>query len=117
MKQRRRIYYTETDKALMWDRWEEGESLSSIARFFDRHHSAIQGILSRTGGIRPPRRTRSQSALTLTAHSTVVTIPILLCRTQIQPGMKLRLAQAVHYGHPSKSNRDRTTVTIINERV
>jgi IS30 family transposase len=65
MKQRRRIYYTETDKALMWDRWEEGESLNSIARLFDRHHSAIQGILSRTGGIRPPQRTRSQRALTL----------------------------------------------------
>ena len=65
MKQRRRIYYTETDKALMWDRWEEGESLNSIAGLFDRHHSAIQGILSRTGGIRPPQRTRSQRALTL----------------------------------------------------
>jgi IS30 family transposase len=65
MKQRRRIYYTETDKALMWDRWEEGESLTSIARLFDRHHSAIQGILSRTGGIRPPQRTRSRRALTL----------------------------------------------------
>ncbi len=64
MKQRRRIYYTETDKTLMWDRWEEGESLCSIARLFDRHHSAIQGILSRTGGIRPPPRTRSQRALT-----------------------------------------------------
>jgi len=65
MKQRPRIYYTETDKTLMWDRWEEGESLCSIARLFDRHHSAIQGILSRTGGIRPPPRTRSQRALTL----------------------------------------------------
>ncbi len=65
MKQRRRIYYTETDKALMWDRWQKGESLNSIARLFDRHHSAIQGILSRTGGIRPPQRRRSQRALTL----------------------------------------------------
>jgi len=65
MKQRRRIDYTETDKALMWDRWQKGESLNSIARLFDRHHSAIQGILSRTGGIRPPQRRRSQRALTL----------------------------------------------------
>ena len=45
MKQRTRIYYTETDKALMWDRWQQGESLNSIARHFDRHHSAIQGII------------------------------------------------------------------------
>jgi hypothetical protein len=51
MKYRPRIYYTETDKALMWDRWQQGESLNSIARHFDRHHSAIQGILSRTSGI------------------------------------------------------------------
>jgi len=65
MKQRPRIYYTETDKSLMWDRWQKGESLNSIARLFDRHHSAIQGILSRTGGIRPPQRQRSQRALTL----------------------------------------------------
>ena len=65
MKQRPRIYYTETDKTLMWDRWQKGESLHSIARLFGRHHSAIQGILSRTGGIRPPQRRRSQRALTL----------------------------------------------------
>jgi IS30 family transposase len=65
MKQRARIYYTEADKVLMWDRWQKGESLSSIARLFDRHHSAIQGILGRTGGIRPPQRRRSRLALTL----------------------------------------------------
>jgi IS30 family transposase len=65
MKQRPRIYYTETDKSLMWDRWQLGESLNSIARLFDRHHSAIQGIFSRTGGIRPPQRQRSSRALTL----------------------------------------------------
>ncbi len=65
MKQRPRIYYTETDKALMWDHWQKGESLNSIARHFDRHHSAIQGILSRTGGIRPAERGRSGLALTL----------------------------------------------------
>ena len=65
MKQRPRIYYTESNKALMWDRWQKGESLNSIARLFDRHHSAIQGVLSRTGGIRPATRKRSRLALTL----------------------------------------------------
>ena len=65
MKQRPRIYYTEANKALMWDRWQKGESLNSIARLFDRHHSAIQGVLARTGGIRPPRRRRSRLALTV----------------------------------------------------
>ena len=65
MKNRKRIYYTEADKALMWDRWQKGESLHSIARLFDRHHPSIQGVLARTGGIRPAKRTRSRLALTL----------------------------------------------------
>ncbi len=65
MKYPTRIYYTETDKALMWDRWQKGESLNSIARLFGRSHSSIQGILARTGGIRPVPRRRSRLALTL----------------------------------------------------
>jgi hypothetical protein len=28
MKQRPRIYYSEVQKAMMWDRWQRGESLS-----------------------------------------------------------------------------------------
>jgi len=35
-----RIYYTEADKGLMWDRWEKGESLNAIARHFGRSHSS-----------------------------------------------------------------------------
>jgi hypothetical protein len=56
MKYRTRIQYTETDKALMWERWRQGESLHTIARLFDRNHTSIGGILSRTGGIRPSPR-------------------------------------------------------------
>ena len=56
MKMRPRIYYTETDKALMWDRWQKGESLHSIARLFDRGHSSIQRILAETGGSQKKRR-------------------------------------------------------------
>ena len=47
MKQRPRIYYTEAQKALMWDRWQKGETMASIARLFDRGHSSIQGIFLR----------------------------------------------------------------------
>ena len=65
MKYRTRIFYTEADKALMWDRWQKGDSLHAIARLFDRSHGSIAGILSRTGGIRPPKRTRSKRALSL----------------------------------------------------
>jgi len=65
MKYRRRTFYTEADKALMWDRWQRGDSLHEIARLFDRHHSSVRGILERTGGIRPPERRRSSRSLTL----------------------------------------------------
>ena len=65
MKRRARIYYSEADKVLMWDRWQQGDSLASIARGFDRHHSSVESILKRTGGIRPPRRQRSRLALSL----------------------------------------------------
>jgi IS30 family transposase len=65
MKYRARIYYTETQKAEMWDRWQQGDSLHAIAGLFDRGHSSIQRILMETGGIRPPQRRRSRLALTL----------------------------------------------------
>jgi IS30 family transposase len=63
IKQRPRIYYTESDKALMWDRWQKGDSLHSIADLFDRGHSSVQRILGEAGGIRPPQRRRSRLAL------------------------------------------------------
>jgi len=65
MKYRSRTYYTEQQKALMWERWQKGDSLQKIAQLFDRNHSVVQGILVRTGGIRPAPRYRSTLALTL----------------------------------------------------
>ena len=65
MAYRTRIYYTDDQKAEMWDRWQRGESLHTIAQLFDRGHSSIQRILAETGGIRPPERRRSRLALTL----------------------------------------------------
>ena len=65
MKRRPRIYYTESQKALMWDRWQKGDSLAQIAQLSDRYHSSIERILAETGGIRPAPRSRSRLALTL----------------------------------------------------
>ena len=65
MKQRTRRYFTQTEMGEVWDRWENGESLNSIARSLERGHSAVQGMLSRTGGIRPAPKRRSRIALTL----------------------------------------------------
>jgi IS30 family transposase len=65
MKQRPRIYYTEEQRSLMWDRWQKGETLGSIARLFDRHHSSVERIIRESGGIRPPPRHRSSRSLSL----------------------------------------------------
>ena len=65
MKQRPKTYYTEDQKSLMWDRWQKGETLGSIARLFDRHHSAVARIIGKSGGIRPPPRHRSSRCLSL----------------------------------------------------
>ena len=71
MKYRQRIYYTETDKALMWDRWQKGESLQTIAQLFNRNHSSIAGVLLRTGGIRPPKRIRCEFELSLSEREEI----------------------------------------------
>ena len=65
MKRRPRIYYTESQKALMWERWQAGDSLQQIAQLFDRYHSSIERILAESGGIRPAQRRPSRLALTL----------------------------------------------------
>ena len=63
MKYRTRTFYTAEQKAHMWDRWERGDSMASIARLFDREHSSVFGQLSPTGGIRPATRKRSKRVL------------------------------------------------------
>jgi hypothetical protein len=65
MKYRQRTFYSDKQKSEMWDRWQRGESLSSIGRQFNRASSSIYPLLARTGGIRPPERVRSRLALTL----------------------------------------------------
>ncbi|MCP4385517.1 MAG: IS30 family transposase, partial [Hyphomicrobiales bacterium] len=68
---RRRIYFTEKQKAEIWDRWQRGESMRSIGRRFDRNSSSIFPLLARTGGIRPAARRRSRLALTLSEREEI----------------------------------------------
>ena len=77
---RRRIYFTEKQKAEIWDRWQRGETMSSIGRLFDRNSSSIYPLLARTGGIRPPERRRSRLAMTLAE------------REEISRGLKAKLS-------------------------
>jgi IS30 family transposase len=71
MKYRTRIYYTDSQKALMWERWKEGWTLHQIGQLFDRAHTSVQKILAETGGFRPPQRSRSATALTLTEREEI----------------------------------------------
>ncbi len=65
MKQRKRIYYSPEQKALIWDRYKRGDSLHDIARMFDRFHSSIMPTIYQTGGYRPPERKRHPQSLSL----------------------------------------------------
>ena len=65
MKYRTRTFYTAKQKSEMWDRWQRGESMSSIGRHFNRASSSIFPHLAQFGGIRPPDRKRSRYALSL----------------------------------------------------
>src|SRR4029450_7624747 len=71
MKQRPRIYYSATQRAIIWDRWRKGETIHQIAGLFDRFHSSIQRILAESGGIRRAERHRSKSALTATEREEI----------------------------------------------
>jgi transposase, IS30 family len=71
MKQRPRIYYSASQRAVIWDRWRKGETIHQIAGLFDRGHSSIQRILAESGGIRPTERRRSKLALTLSEREEI----------------------------------------------
>lgn len=80
MVHRSRIKYTTEKMTLIWNCWKEGQSLRGIGRLFDRHSSSIYGLISRTGGIRPPERVRSKHSLSLSE------------REEISRGIALRLS-------------------------
>src|SRR6516225_8515652 len=71
MKQRRRIYYSAVQRSEIWDRWQAGESMRSIGRWFDRKSSSVFSVISPTGGIRPPVRHRAKQALTLSEREEI----------------------------------------------
>ena len=65
MKRRTRIYTTPEQKAIIWDRYKQGDSLHDIARMFDRYHSSVMPTIHQTGGYRPSVRKRHRLALSL----------------------------------------------------
>ena len=59
------VGFTAAQKAELWDRWREGESLKAIGRAFGKPSSSIFAHIRPTGGISPVPRRRSRLALTL----------------------------------------------------
>ena len=95
---RKRRYFTQSEMEEVWDRCENGESLNSIARGLERGHSAVQGMLSRTGGIRPAPKRRSGLALTLAEREEI--------SRGIASGLSIRAIAAQLVRAPSTISRE-----------
>lgn len=52
-------------KAVLWQRWKDGQSLSDIGRALGKHAGSVHGVVSSNGGFIPSPRRRSRLALTL----------------------------------------------------
>ena len=52
-------------KADLWQRWKQGQSLSEIGRALGKHAGSIHGVVSSNGGCIPAIRRRARQALTL----------------------------------------------------
>ncbi len=64
MKQGARRYFTSAERAQMWRRHTQGDTICAIARDLARHPSTVHKALARSGGIRPAPKRRSARVLT-----------------------------------------------------
>jgi IS30 family transposase len=62
---KKRTPLSATQRAEVWRRWKAGESLHAIGRALGKEHVVVHLLLKRHGGIAPPVRRRSRTALTL----------------------------------------------------
>lgn len=65
MAQRGRPGLSAAQKAELWNRWKDGQSLSDIGRALGKHAASIHCVLRWQGGVAPRPRRRSRLALTL----------------------------------------------------
>jgi IS30 family transposase len=63
MRVRRRRGLSVGERADLWRRWKEGQSLSDIGRALDKAPGSVHGFLSARGGIAPAARRRSDRVL------------------------------------------------------
>jgi IS30 family transposase len=58
-------------KAELWARWRQGQSLSEIGRALGKHAASIFGVVAQRGGIAPSIRRRGSEALTLSEREEI----------------------------------------------
>ncbi len=63
--------FSEAEKTLIWDRWQAGESMRSIARCLGRQSSSVRTMIEDTGGVRPEPRRRSPRCLSLSEREEI----------------------------------------------
>ena len=57
--------FTEVEKTHIWDRWQAGEPMRSIARGMSRQHGSIRTMLEACGGVRSVAQRRSRRHLSV----------------------------------------------------
>jgi len=62
MKQRKRIYYNAQQRAVIWDRYQQGDSLHEIAKQLNRAPSTVSREVNRNGGRTSYRANKADSA-------------------------------------------------------
>ena len=62
--------YTPKQKAIIRDRYYQGDSLLDIAKMFDRHHSSIMPTIHQTGGYRPPSKATEKPSTNISPNLT-----------------------------------------------
>ena len=71
MVRRRGPRFTAVQKAEVWRRWRQGESLRAIGRALGRIPKCVHYIVAGAGGLAPRRRRRSRRALTLSEREEI----------------------------------------------
>ena len=71
MVRRRGPRLTAAQKAEVWRRWREGESLNAIGRALGRTPKMVHDIVAGAGGIPPVPRRRARQALTLSEREAI----------------------------------------------
>ena len=64
-------HFTSSEKAQLWERWSEGDSVREIAQLLGRGSTGVFKTLKRLGGMRPEPRHRSVRSLSLEERESI----------------------------------------------